>query len=327
MKEVEKIKWGIVGLGRISDLFVTDLLLVKEAEAYAVASRSQEKADAFAQKFGAKRAYGSYDDLFNDPNVDIIYIGTPHDSHAELSVRAIESGKHVLCEKPVALNQNQAKRMIEVSKDHQRFFMEAFWSRFNPSIKEAKRQVEEGVIGEIRYINADFAFYVEIPEGSRMTNMLLGGGSLLDMGVYPLFLSYLLLGTPKEVLASANFFKSGADKQTSMILHYDHAQAVLHSSFVSPSNMVATISGSEGRINLNSVWHETQSYSLIKNNHKVDYHFPTKGKGFTYEIEECHKCIRENQVESDLWSHQDSLNLISIVDEVRNQTGLKYPRE
>ena len=327
MKEVEKIKWGIVGLGRISDLFVTDLALVETAEVHAVASRSQEKADAFAQKFGAKRAYGSYDDIFNDPSVDFIYIGTPHDSHTELSIRAIESGKHVLCEKPVALNKKQTERMIGASKKHQKFFMEAFWSRFNPSIKEAKRQVDEGVIGEIRYINADFAFYVEIPKGSRMTNMQLGGGSLLDMGVYPLFLSYLLLGMPKKVLASANFFESGADKQTSMILHYDHAQAVLHSSFISPSNMVATISGKDGRINLNSVWHESQSYSLIKNNHQVDYYHPTKGKGFTYEIEECHKCIRENKIESDLWSHQDSLNLISIVDEVRNQTGLKYPTE
>lgn len=327
MNDWNKIKWGIIGLGRISDQFVKDLLLVEDAEVYAVASRTQDKANTFAQKFNVPKAYGSYNELFQDPAVDIIYIGTPHDSHAELSIKAMEHGKHVLCEKPVALNKKQAKRMIETSRKHQKFFMEAFWSRFNPSIREAKRKVEQGVIGEIKYINADFAFYVEVFEGSRMTNMQLGGGSLLDMGVYPLFLAYLILGMPEKVLASATFFDSGADKQTSMILHYKDSQAVLHSSFASPSNMVATISGEDGRINLNSVWHETQSYSLIRNNQKVDYHFPTKGKGFTYEIEECHQCIRDHKIESGLWSHQDSLNLISIVDEVRKQTGLKYPSE
>ena len=327
MDTTKKIKWGIVGLGNISDQFVKDLLLVDDANLFAVASRSQEKANAFSKRFGASKAYGSYDAIFNDPDVDIIYIGTPHNSHAELSVKAMKHGKHVLCEKPIALNKAQASLMIKTAKNEQRFFMEAFWSRFNPSITEALAQVKNGVIGKVRYINADFAFYVNVPVGSRMTNINLGGGSLLDMGVYPVFLSYLMLGIPKKVMAVANFFDSGADQQTSIILHYDSAQSILHSSFMSPSNMIATISGEHGRINLNSVWHETQSYSLVQNNQKVDYHFPTKGKGFTYEIEECHKCIKANKIESKLWSHQDSLNLITIVDEVRNQTGLKYPSE
>ena len=188
-------------------------------------------------------------------------------------------------------------------------------------------KVKNGDLGVIKYIKADFAFNVDIPEGSRMKNIEQGGGSLLDMGVYPLFLAYVVLGMPEKVMATANFFDSGADQQTSIILQYPGAQAILHSSFVSPSNMEATISGTEGRINLLPVWHETQGYSLIKNNHKVDYHHPTIGKGFTYEILECHQCIRNNQIESDLWSHQDSLNLISIVDEVRSQTGLKFPLE
>ncbi|WP_422105510.1 Gfo/Idh/MocA family protein [Winogradskyella sp.] len=323
----KQIKWGIVGLGNISDQFVTDLCMVDTAEVYAVASRTQNKADAFAKKFSAEKAYGSYEDIFKDPQVDIIYIGTPHDSHAELSIKAMTHGKHVLCEKPVALNYEQALKMVNASKAHKKFFMEAFWTRFNPSVQEALYQIRKGVIGKVKYINADFAFYVPVTEGSRMTNKELGGGTLLDMGVYPLFLSYVVLGMPKKVLASANFYASGCDKQTAMILQYDDAQAVLHSSFVSPSNMMATISGEAGRINLNSVWHETQSYSLLKNNHVVDYAHPTKGKGFTYEIEECHRCIREHKIESDLWSHQDSLNLISIVDEVRKQIGLKYPSE
>jgi predicted dehydrogenase len=182
-------------------------------------------------------------------------------------------------------------------------------------------------IGEVKYINADFAFYAEDLEGkgNRKTDIELGGGALLDIGVYPLFLSYVLLGIPAEILAKSNFHKTGADLQTSMILQYNNAQAVLHSSFVSTSNMKATINGTEATINLNPLWHQAQSYTLIKKNHEEEYPLPTKGKGFIYEIEECQQCIKENRIESNLWSHQNSLELIKIVDEVRNQIGLVYP--
>lgn len=324
---MRKIKWGLVGLGQISSVFAKDLLLVNDAEIYAVASRSKDKAQDFAKKYKVKKAYGSYNEIFNDSEVDIIYIGTPHNSHAELSIEAMKCGKHVLCEKPLALNQQQAESIINASRKYKKFFMEAFWSRFNPSIKEVKRKVGDGLIGDVKYINADFAFYIEVFEGSRITNMELGGGSLLDMGVYPLFLSYLILGMPEKILATSNFFDSGADKQTSMILQYKLAQAVLHSSFVSQSNMIATVSGEKGRINLNFVWHEAQSYSVHLGNQTEEFYLPTKGKGYTYEIEECHNCILNNKIESDFWSHKDSLNLISIVDEVRKQIGLIYPSE
>ena len=328
MKSQNKIKWGIIGLGNIANQFAQDLLLAKETEIYAVASRNLNKSKQFAKKFKVEVAYGSYEELINDDCVDIVYIATLHNSHADLSIKALNRGKHVLCEEPIALNQQEADQMIAASVKNNRFLMEAFWTRFNPSFLEVLQKVRQGEIGKLRYINADFAFYVPIPKGTnRMTDISVGGGSLLDMGVYPLFLTYMMLGIPKKILASANFFESGADSQSSMILHYDTAQAVLHSSFISPSNMIATISGEEGRINLNSVWHETQSYSLIKNNHKVDFSFPTLGKGFTYEIEECHKCILSGFIESKLWSHQNSLDLIKIVDEVRKQTGLKFPIE
>jgi len=326
LNEAKKIKWGIIGLGNIAHQFCRDLLLVEDAEIYAVASRNQQKANDFGALYKSKKTFGNYDAVFKDAIVDIVYIATPHSSHAELAIKALENGKHVLCEKPVALNYVQAVKMVAASKKNNRFFMEAFWTRFNPSFREALQKIKNGELGAIKYVNADFAFYVDIPEGSRMIKAELGGGSLLDMGVYPLFLAYCVLGKPEKVLATSNFFESGADQQTSMILHYKNAQAVLHSSFVSSSNMVATISGTQGRINLHPVWHETQGYSLVKNNHNVDFQFSTKGKGFTYEIEECHTCLRNNQIESKIWSHQDSLNLIRIVDEVRNQTGLNFPQ-
>lgn len=323
----EKIRWGIIGLGNIAHKFAKDLMLVEEAELVAVASRNLDKSQEFAEKYTVKNVYDSYDAILNDAKVDIVYIATPHNSHAALSIKALQNNKHVLCEKPIALNYNDAFQMITASKENNRFFMEAFWTRFNPSFREAFSKIINGEIGTIKYINADFAFCAENLEGigDRKTDINLGGGSLLDIGVYPLFLCYMLLGIPSEIVAKSNFHKTGADLQTSMILQYENAQAILHSSFVSVSNMIATINGSKGTINLNSLWHEAQSYTLSVNNKKEEFLLPTKGKGFTYEIEECHRCIRENKIESQLWSHQNSLELIKMVDEVRNQIGLEYP--
>lgn len=325
MKNTEKVKWGIIGLGNIAHQFAKELMLVEGTLITAVASRNLGKAQEFADKYNCKKAYASYDEIINDDEIDILYIATPHDSHAALTIKALQNNKHVLCEKPIALNYNDALQMIDASKKNNKFFMEAFWTRFNPSVQEAFYKIKNGEIGEVKYINADFAFLAEKLEGNRMTDIKLGGGSLMDIGVYPLFLSYLLLGIPKEIVAKSNFHESGADLQTSMILQYDNAQAVLHSSFVSTSNMEATISGSEGRITLSPLWFMPQSYALIKDNHKINYSWPTLGKGYTYEIMECHKCIKENRIESSLWSHQNSLDLIKIVDEVRNQIGLVYP--
>lgn len=320
---VKKIRWGILGLGNIANQFAFDLFLVDDAELYAVASRSIDNATVFAEKHKATVVYDDYDALINDPNVDIIYIATPHDSHALLAIQALNGKKHVLCEKPVALNYEQASIMVAAAKANNRFFMEAFWTRFNPSFQQALLKIKQGELGEIRYINADFSYLIDQP-GGRMTDIELGGGSLLDMGVYPLMLAYVVLGKPEKVLASGLFFESGADQQTAMILQYKKAQAVLQSSFMSHSNMVATISGTAGRINLNGFWHEAQGFNFVKNDHKTEYSFPTKGRGFTYEIEECHQCIKEERIESEVWSHQNSLDLISIVDAVRLQTGLKY---
>jgi predicted dehydrogenase len=319
-----KVKWGIVGLGKIANKFASELQLVESAELCAVASRNLDKAQEFANHFQCLKVYGSYDEIFQDENVDILYIATPHDSHAELTIKALQNNKHVLCEKPIALHYQDALQMITTAKKYNKFFMEAFWTRFNPSVREALHHVQNGVIGDVKYLNADFAFAVENLEGNRMTDIKLGGGSLMDVGVYPLFLAYLILGIPKEIVAKSNFHSTGADLQTSIILHYEMAQAILHSSFLSSSNLKASISGTQGRINLNSPWFMTESYTLIQDDHKEKFKRPTLGKGYTYEIEECHACIKANKIESELWSHQNSLELIAIVDEVRKQIGLVY---
>ncbi len=322
-------RWGFVGLGSIAHQFAQDLRLVEGAVCYAAASRSMNKAAAFADTYGFEQTYGSYAELFADDQVDIVYIATPHDSHATLTIAALEQGKHVMCEKPVALNRKQAERMVEAARANSRFFMEAFLSRFNPSVHAVIDTVRAGTIGQVRYLNADFSFRVDNQLGSRMYNMDTGGGSLLDMGVYPIFLAYTILGIPDRIQASSKFYPTGADLQTAMLFDYPDAQALLYSSFSSQSNMRATISGTEGRLVLNPVWHETDSYSFFRNDddteHRVD--LPRTGKGFYYEILECHRCIREGRTESMLWGHQHSLDLIEIVDRVRAKTGLRYPNE
>lgn len=320
-----KIKWGIVGLGNIANQFASDLLLVEDAVLTAVASRDISKAEQFAEKFGALRMYNSYDLLFEDSEVEIIYIATPHNSHAELSIKALENGKHVICEKPMSLSYKDAERMIEASKKHDRFFMEAFWTRFIPSVQDVLQKLDSGIIGDVNYIKADFAFHGSETENKRLFDKELGGGALFDIGVYPLFLSYILLGNPKEIIAKAIQHKNGIDLQTSMILQYESAQSVLHASIVSESDMKASISGSKGRIELNSPWFIADGYSLFINEEKeAAFTLPALGKGYSHEIMECHNCIRNNQIESELWSHQNSLDLSKIVEEIKNQIKLPF---
>jgi len=324
MKDKNIINWGIIGLGNIAHLFAKELQLVQGAQLVAVASRSKDNAEAFAATYQCPKAYDSYEGILNDDTIDILYIATPHDSHAELTIKALEKNKHVLCEKPIALRYEDAEKMIAAAVKHNKFFMEAFWTRFNPSFRAAFAKIKQGEIGTIRYINADFAFYAEEKEGSRMYDLKAGGGSLMDIGVYPLFLAYTLLGIPESIYAKSIFHSSGVDTQTTMMLQYKEAQAVLYSGISHTSNVEATISGTKGRINLNTMWHMAESYTLIKEDVKTTFEFPTQEMGYIYEIEECHECIRNNATQSTLWSHKNSLELIQIVEEVKNQIGLKF---
>lgn len=324
MKNKNSINWGIIGLGNIANQFAADLVLIEEANLVAVASRSIEKATYFGNQYNCPKAYDSYEALFADDAVDIVYIATPHDSHAELSIRALENGKHVLCEKPMALSYNDATRMIEASKKHNKFFMEAFWTRFMPSVKEVLEKVNQGIIGDVNYVRADFNFYADEAAGGRLFDKKLGGGALYDIGVYPLFLSYIMLGIPQEITAKSIYSKNEIDLQTSMILQYEKAQSILHASINSASDMKAIIGGTQGFVQLNAPWHVADGYTIVKDNQEELFSFPTLGKGYAYEAIECHQCIRNNQIESELWSHQNSLHLSKMVEEVKVQIGLSF---
>lgn len=324
MENKNRINWGIVGLGNIANQFAADLLLLEDANLAAVASRDFNKANDFAKQYNCPKAYDSYEALFADNEVDIVYIATPHDSHAELSIRALENGKHVLCEKPMAISYKDAARMIEASKKYNKFFMEAFWTRFIPSVKEVLEKINQGIIGDVNYVKADFAFYANEKAGGRLFDEKLGGGALYDIGVYPLFLSYIMLGIPKEIIAKSISAKNGIDLQTSMVLNYEKAQAILHASINSRSDMKAVIGGTQGYIQLNAPWHVADGYTIVINDDEEVFNFPTLGKGYTYEAIECHKCIRNNQIESELWPHQNSLDLSKIAEEIKIQISLPF---
>ncbi|PKP13643.1 MAG: gfo/Idh/MocA family oxidoreductase [Bacteroidetes bacterium HGW-Bacteroidetes-3] len=321
-----KIKWGIIGLGKIAQKFVNDLILVETAELEAVASRDLAKAEAFAETNHSKKFYGTYEALLQDKLVDIVYIATPHNSHERIAVLALKHQKAVLCEKPFAINQQQVFNMIEASKKNNLFLMEALWTRFLPAIKKIKNTVETGEIGEIKYLNADFSFKAN-PSIQRIYDKELGGGSILDIGIYPIFLAYLILGIPEKIIAKAHFFESGADSQVSIIFDYKNAQAVLFSSFNSNSKREAKISGTLGEIMIDSPWNEASTFTLFKDNKEEKISFPKTGKGFTHQIEECNLCLLENRTESCLWSHQNSLELITLLDAVRKEIGLTYTED
>lgn len=321
------LRWGIIGCGKIANHFANDLKLVGGHHLQAVASRSSAKADAFSKEHNASSAYGSYDLLFQDKEVDVVYVATPHNSHMEWAIAAMNHKKHVLCEKPLAVNKSQVTAMVKASRANQVFLMEALWSRFNPTIKAVKQRCDKGDLGDIKHLYSEFSFLSEHSDESRLFNLDLAGGALLDVGIYPIFLAYLILGYPDEVKVEGKIGPTGVDVQASMIFKYVDSQASLFCGLKSHGENLSLISGTKGRFVLPSRWHEAESYIEKIADAEVVHVLPTLGRGYTYEIEELRRCISAGVVESPMWTHQDSLQLISILDELREQMGLRYPFE
>ncbi len=324
----EKLRWGILGPGKIAHSFAKDLQLVSGNELVAVASRSLEKAVDFGRQYNTKFAFGSYDELFNCSSVDVIYIATPHMAHASQSIRAMDHGKHVLCEKPLGVNTFEVEQMIAASAKNGVFLMEALWSRFNPSIRMVKSLIESGTIGELRYLHATFGFYgLDKEPAGRLLNPHLAGGSLLDIGIYPVFLAYLMMGKPERIFSASKVIKNGVEIQTAMILDYPDCQALLYSGLSSKTEMKAELAGTRGNLILQPRWHETQAYTLEQDGHSETHDLPTLGKGYSHEIIEVHECLKAGKRESEMWSHQNSLDLIGLLDEIRSQNAVVFPFE
>ncbi len=322
-----KLRWGILATGKIAHSFASDLLLLQERHVIqAVASRSSDKARSFADEYSVKSFHSSYEDLIADKNVDIIYIATPHHLHEKWAIKALEANKHVLCEKPMGVNQSQTRRILETARKQNKFLMEALWSRFNPSINKALEVIKNGTIGKIKYVQSDFAFSATPDPEGRLFNPALAGGATLDIGIYPIFLSYLLLGKPKTIHTEHQFAATGVDLKVSATFTYDDIHASMYWGLDSHSPMDATISGTKGSITIHGRWHESSALSIHTDSRsKID--FPLTGRGYSYEIEACYEAIANNQLEHPKWTWKNSLELVEILDEIRSKIELSYPFE
>jgi len=319
--------WGIIGLGKIAHKFAQDIQVMKSARVHAVASRSLNKAKEFGRQYNAKHCYGSYEEILSCPKLDVIYIATPHISHCANTILCLNSKIPVLCEKPFAMNAAEVRRMIAASKNNNTFLMEALWTRFLPTIKKTLSIIEKGTIGEITSIKADFGFKAKIDPKSRLFNQNLGGGALLDVGVYPVFLSLLLLGKPSGIKAIASIGKTNVDESCGMLLKYpNNKMAMLHASIVTKTGTEAFIYGTKGTIRINSRWHEPTSLTLLVDGKEPkDFFFDFDSNGYRYEAEEVQRCLRTKKLSSDLLSHHFSLDLIELLDEIRMVAGIYYP--
>lgn len=321
----QKVNWGIIGLGKIAGKFATALASVENAELYAVASRNMDKALAFSKEYDAKAAYGVYQQLMKDKNVDVIYIATPHSFHYEITMECLEHGKAVLCEKPFAMNRQQAEKMISLARSKGIFLMEALWTQFLPHIKYLQGLVSSGKYGKIESVEADFGFEAEFDKELRTFNKSLGGGSLLDIGIYPVFLAYTLLGKPERIEASAEFAETGVDWECKMkFLYPEGVEANLDSSFKEKTPTIAEIELEKAVIRLHSRFHEPTSISIISEGTEETKDFGVKTNGYDFEAAHVGQMLLEGKSESNIWSHENTLDLMELLDAVREKIDLKY---
>ncbi len=324
-----KINWGIIATGGIAHKFVKDLKLVDNAVLYGVASRFEEKAGKFASMYGFKKYYGNYEALACDPEVDVIYIATPHVLHYENTLMCLKAGKAVLCEKPFAMHAGELQEMISEANKQNLFLMEAIWTRFIPATEKLLDLAQSGRIGKVKYIHADFGFIANHDPEQRWFNKTLGGGSLLDIGIYDIFIGQLLLGTPTKINATAQFSGTGADTYCAMMFDFPHGEKALYSScFDANMPVEAIIYGEKGSLKLHHRFHHANKITVEENNQPAyDIDIPYKGGGYYYEILEVMQCLNNGQIESQKLPHQFSLDLMKTLDAVRQEIGLEYEQD
>ena len=319
------IRWGIIGLGNIANKFATDLLTVDGAELYTVASRSQEKADAFALKFKANKAYGSYESFVKDPNIDAVYIATPHALHKENTLLCLEHGIPVLCEKPFAMNAEEVEEMISKAKEKKVLLMEALWTYFLPNYQFVLETLKNNAFGKVLKLEADFGFYREFNDDARLFKKSLGGGSLLDIGIYPIFAALSTLGIPEEIKASATYFHNGADSSCNMEFDYgNNVKAFLRSTLLEKTPTEAVFHCEKGIIKINDGFFSPSTVSLISNGKTEIKDFNYKTIGYNYETIHFNELIRAGKTESDIMTFEFSRKLISLLDNIRNHINLHY---
>jgi predicted dehydrogenase len=323
---VKTYNYGIIGPGRIATSFCKALQRSERVKIYGIASRDEKRASDFAQTFGAVKTYNNYEALAQDPDIDVIYIATPHSFHAASAITCLRNKKPVVCEKPLTLDYKTAKDIVEVAHDNNTFLLEGMWSRFNPAVKMAKELIEAGTIGEIRHVTADFGFKKDYDPKSRLYDLALGGGSILDVGIYPLFLALFILGKPDLIQTTAHLASTGADESCAFTLHYKYgATAQLFSSMIVETRKDAEICGTRGSIVIQSPWYKSQGLIVSKEGQPEErIPLPYPGNGFEFQIEEVTRCLDLDLKESPLMTHDFTLLKAQVSDEILRQAGVKY---
>jgi len=326
---MKSIRWGILGCGRIARKFASDLQLVKVAELTAVASRSIDQASDFAFDFQVQHVHDNYEALVNNPNVDVIYIATPHAFHYEHTLLCLQHKKAVLCEKPFAMNLNQASEMIKLAVEQRVFLMEAFWTRFLPHYQKTKLMITQGSIGKIKYLHAEFGFKPGSPVPSRLYDPSLGGGALLDIGVYPVFLALELLGKPDQIEAVMTPASTGVDEQCAIRFRYESGSiAQLFCTFSANLASGADICGDAGRIRLTERFHGPTAHieyypGTLETKQSINSQ-SISGFGYQYEAMHVMECLQKGLTESPLMTHGFTLLLTETIDEIRKKAGIVY---
>ncbi|MFT6699553.1 MAG: putative dehydrogenase [Porticoccaceae bacterium] len=320
----KNIRWGILGLGKIANKFATDLVTVENSELVAVASRSQQNADEFSAKYNCKKAYNSYEELAKDTEVDAVYIATPHSFHKEHAILCLQHKKAVLCEKPFAMNLQEVTEMITVAKENNVLLMEALWTFFLPHFNYVLEMVKSDKYGKLKEVEADFGFKSKYDVESRLLKKEIGGGSLLDIGIYPIFAALATLGNPDSIEAKATFFETGADSECTIVFNYKEAKATLKSTLLEETPTEAIFTFEKAIIKIHSRFHEPASVTVLENGKEETTDFDSKTFGYNYEAEHFSQLIREGKKESNIMTFEFSRNLITTLDKVRNSIGLEY---
>ncbi|MFF8834830.1 Gfo/Idh/MocA family protein [Streptomyces sp. NPDC015130] len=323
------VRWGILATGGIAERFTTDLLTLDGAEVVAVASRTEASAKAFADRFGIPRAYGQWAGLFADEDVDVVYVATPHHAHREAAGLALEAGKAVLCEKALTLNAREAEELVTLSRDRGLFLMEAMWMYCNPLVRKLAELVRDGAVGEVRTVQADFGLAGPFPAGHRLRDPAVGGGALLDLGVYPVSFAQLLLGEPDSVQAHALISPEGVDLNTGMLLGWDSgASALLSCSLVADTPLTAAVTGTLGRIEVPRGFFFPERFTLHRDGREPEEFLAGDDPhSFRHEAAEVMRCLRAGATESPLVPLEGSLAVMRTLDAVRERVGVRYPSE
>ena len=326
----DSIRWGLIGLGSISRKFATGLGYLPDAEVYAVASRSQEKADSFGAEFGATKCYDSYEALANDPDVDVVYIGTPHSYHMPNTLLCLNAGKHVLCEKPFAVNRAEAQAMVDCARANKRFLMDAHWTRFFPGMIRLRQLLADEVIGDVMLLQTDFGYRVgQIMPEHRLFNPELAGGALLDVGVYCLQLASMVYGKqPSEIISQVALGSTGVDELSATIFKYsDTEMATIATAIRLTTPHEARIMGSKGYIALSDWWRPSEMTVVVSGQEPETLTFQNEGNGFNYEAAAVGQCIRSGLNECDVMPLNETLAIMDTMDRIRDVWGLRYPFE